>query len=63
MIDIPEITIYTIIGSALTDENGVNEETYNLIVSWAEKHDPEYAKILKSTVDATDGRFYLKKED
>lgn len=58
--------MYQLFKSLLSDENGISEESYNLMYDYVdmlgnEFQSEEARKLRKmlSVVDATDGRFYL----
>lgn len=46
-----------IVLSTLNDDHGVSEETYLLIVEWAEKNG-----IVLPDIDAVDGRFFIPQD-
>lgn len=45
----------------LDDDNGISEDVYNRLVELGNIIDPSFVKAVSRHVDATDGRFYIKR--
>jgi len=45
----------------LDDDNGISEDVYNRLLELGEVIDPKFVSNVSRYVDATDGRFYIKR--
>ena len=55
-----DFIVYAILDVLFTDDHGISEEAYNLILEWIRSSNPEYARQFQLKVNATDGRFYYR---
>lgn len=61
--------MYELFKSLLSDENGISEESYNLMYDYVDMSCNEFQneeasklKVMLNQVDAVDGRFYLPED-